>query len=204
MKKEKLVLSLNDFVFGMLNEQQQQSTQDTSSITESSPDWIPVPSRLQQLFLYAIGPYWIALNWYAFRTFKAIKGHSLLAIFNECFIYLSCTCVLFRLVYNKGSWTQSKTTTCCPKCDSKTIEAFKQITGFNDQDIVYCSLRNSVCEIPFFVVLDHAFKSVLILLRGSISANDFAVDLSHPKATERPHAIARALRRLYWPHAGQS
>ena len=87
--------------------------------------------------------------------------------------------MLFCLVYNKGSLTQSKTTTtCCPKCDSKTIEAFKQITGFDDQDIVYCSLGSSVYEIPFFVVLDHAFKSVSILLRGSISANDFAVDLS--------------------------
>jgi len=74
-EQRKLVLTLNDFVDGMLmlNEQQQQqrqqqqSTQDISSITASTPDWIPVPSRLQQLFLYAIEPYGMALNWYAVR-----------------------------------------------------------------------------------------------------------------------------------------
>jgi sn1-specific diacylglycerol lipase len=45
-----------------------------------------------------------------------------------------------------------------------------------EDDIIYFSLENGICQVPFFVVFDRKKRAVVVALRGTLSANDFVTD----------------------------
>mmetsp|Transcript_15456 Transcript_15456/g.38468 ORF Transcript_15456/g.38468 Transcript_15456/m.38468 type:complete len:610 (-) Transcript_15456:2613-4442(-) len=57
------------------------------------------------------------------------------------------------------------------------IEVFS-IPGINEDDIVYANYSTGVIATPFAVVLDHAWKSVVVTVRGSATLDDMMTDLT--------------------------
>ena len=47
-----------------------------------------------------------------------------------------------------------------------------------ESDIVYANYKAGIVDTPFAVVLDHAWKSVVVTIRGSASIDDFVCDLA--------------------------
>jgi hypothetical protein len=47
-----------------------------------------------------------------------------------------------------------------------------------EEDIVYANYRAGVVATPYAVVLDHAWKSVVVTIRGSQSIDDWMSDLA--------------------------
>mmetsp|Transcript_15461 Transcript_15461/g.38489 ORF Transcript_15461/g.38489 Transcript_15461/m.38489 type:complete len:875 (-) Transcript_15461:1699-4323(-) len=52
------------------------------------------------------------------------------------------------------------------------------IPGINEDDIVYANYNTGVVATPFAVVLDHAWKSVVVTIRGSATLDDMMTDLT--------------------------
>ena len=51
------------------------------------------------------------------------------------------------------------------------------------KDILFVSFKNKLFQTPFYVALDHETKSIVIGIRGSMSFNDFLVDMTGWPAT---------------------
>ena len=45
-------------------------------------------------------------------------------------------------------------------------------------DLLYASFENNVFQTPFFVALDHAERSIIVAIRGTMSLRDAITDLS--------------------------
>mmetsp|Transcript_71 Transcript_71/g.162 ORF Transcript_71/g.162 Transcript_71/m.162 type:complete len:685 (+) Transcript_71:143-2197(+) len=61
-------------------------------------------------------------------------------------------------------------------CNSRTI-AMKAISGVEDEDIIYANYSDQVGEIPYIILLDHDWKSIVIAIRGTMSLESIVTDL---------------------------
>lgn len=55
--------------------------------------------------------------------------------------------------------------------------ALKNLTGLTDDDLIHVSFRNRVCQVPFYVAVDHQTSSIVVSVRGSLSFRDAITDL---------------------------
>jgi sn1-specific diacylglycerol lipase len=49
--------------------------------------------------------------------------------------------------------------------------------GLSEDDLVYVQLRSSLSEIPYCILLDHCWKSVIVSIRGTFSIEDCITDV---------------------------
>eukprot|EP00536_Pseudo-nitzschia_multiseries_P016233 jgi/Psemu1/312900/fgenesh1_kg.1051_\ len=62
-------------------------------------------------------------------------------------------------------------------CNSRTI-AVKAISGVTEKDIIYANYSESVSkDIPYVILLDHDWKSIVISIRGTMSLESVVTDI---------------------------
>jgi len=63
-------------------------------------------------------------------------------------------------------------------CCLCNVAGVRSLSGVAAHDILYASFRNRLFEVPFVVVADHSTKSVVVVMRGSISLRDIFTDFT--------------------------
>jgi sn1-specific diacylglycerol lipase len=58
------------------------------------------------------------------------------------------------------------------------FRAFKFLSKINDCDLVYANFQNELFLVPFCIVIDHAKKTIVITIRGTLSLRDAITDLT--------------------------
>lgn len=93
-------------------------------------------------------------------------------------------------------WQIIKNVFCCEHINVKdSIEgdniyqsqyiAFKALSKLEDNDIIYANFIDNLVEIPYMIVLDHEWKSVVITIRGTITIESILTDINvTPKTLE--------------------
>jgi len=56
--------------------------------------------------------------------------------------------------------------------------ALKQTTSVEDKDLLYASFHNNVFQTPFYIAIDHAERSIVVAIRGTMSLRDAITDLT--------------------------
>lgn len=63
----------------------------------------------------------------------------------------------------------------CCYCNTAVL---LEMTDAYGPDLRYFTLHNAIYQVPFSVLLDHAVKSIVIVIRGSLTLEDWVTDLS--------------------------
>mmetsp|Transcript_23753 Transcript_23753/g.26471 ORF Transcript_23753/g.26471 Transcript_23753/m.26471 type:complete len:830 (-) Transcript_23753:86-2575(-) len=56
--------------------------------------------------------------------------------------------------------------------------AFKSISGLADKDIIHANFIDTITEIPYMILLDHDWKSVVVTIRGTITLESVLTDMN--------------------------
>ena len=56
--------------------------------------------------------------------------------------------------------------------------AFKAVSKLPDEDIIYANFIDDMTEIPYMIVLDHEWKSVVLTIRGTITLESIVTDIN--------------------------
>jgi len=63
---------------------------------------------------------------------------------------------------------------------------FKSLSGLADKDIVHANFIDTITEIPYMILLDHEWKSVVVTIRGTITLESVLTDMNvAPKGLSR-------------------
>ncbi|XP_046574796.1 diacylglycerol lipase-alpha-like [Haliotis rubra] len=62
-------------------------------------------------------------------------------------------------------------------CCLCNFSALRRISGLQEVDVVYATYHVDIGETPFYVALDHAEKTVVVCVRGTLSLQDVLTDL---------------------------
>ncbi|CAG9783833.1 unnamed protein product [Diatraea saccharalis] len=97
------------------------------------------------------------------------------------------TYVLYRF-YCAGICFLAPYLRCCyrPKhvdgdnCCMCNYAGLKYLSDSTDKDFIYVSFVNHIYEVPFMVLAEHDRKSIVVVIRGSISLHDMFTDLTAP------------------------
>ncbi|XP_048240111.1 diacylglycerol lipase-alpha-like isoform X13 [Haliotis rufescens] len=95
------------------------------------------------------------------------------------------------MMINPGTWLcrlmPFLTCCCCNKqrnaividdnCCLCNFSALRRISGLQEVDVVYATYHVDIGETPFYVALDHAEKTVVVCVRGTLSLQDVLTDL---------------------------
>jgi sn1-specific diacylglycerol lipase len=63
-------------------------------------------------------------------------------------------------------------------CCFCNVAGVRTLSGVPSHDILYATFRNRLFEVPFLVIADHSTKSIVIVMRGSISLRDIFTDFT--------------------------
>ena len=103
------------------------------------------------------------------------------------YVYMNPWCGLCRLC--------CKMHCCCHRGDNQPhinhdnscacyVTGSRMIAGIEEIDLVHASFENNLYRVPFFVCLDHEYKSVVVSIRGTLSLHDIMTDLTAKKPVE--------------------
>ena len=68
----------------------------------------------------------------------------------------------------------------------KQTIAFKALSGLAVKDIIYANFCDTITEIPYIILLDHEWKSVVVTIRGTITLESVLTDMNvAPEALTR-------------------
>ncbi|XP_051153410.1 diacylglycerol lipase-beta-like [Leptopilina boulardi] len=126
--------------------------------------------------IFAGAPNWMSLEWAQHYMQLSIASYGWLFV-----IYQHACTGCFRLI--KGM-------TCCAcfrrkrniivedNCCLCNLSGIKYLSKLSEDDILFASFRNHLCEIPFCVIADHKTSSIVIVIRGSLSLRDVITDIN--------------------------
>jgi hypothetical protein len=84
--------------------------------------------------------------------------------------------------------------------NDRSLESFANI---EPEQLVYASFAEGIEKIPFCVLIDHEWKSVVISIRGTLSLEDAVTDISlRPESLEAVGTRCGFDGRLCYAHAG--
>lgn len=63
----------------------------------------------------------------------------------------------------------------CCECHLATV---KHLTKVPPEDLLFSCFENGFCRVPFYVALDHQTRSIMVVVRGTLSADDLLTDLT--------------------------
>lgn len=118
-------------------------------------DWMTL-DRMSYYLKFALGSY----GWPFYVTLTN-------PVFGACSICSACRC--FSCLRPDQIYLDN----CC-QCNTA---AFKKTTGICHNEIVYASFKNDIYEIPFYVVIDKKYQTVVVAIRGTLSLQDVITDL---------------------------
>ncbi|XP_020283723.1 sn1-specific diacylglycerol lipase beta-like isoform X2 [Pseudomyrmex gracilis] len=58
------------------------------------------------------------------------------------------------------------------------LSGVKYLSQVSEEDILFASFKNHLCQIPFCVIADHKNASIVIVIRGSLSLRDLITDIA--------------------------
>ncbi|XP_014208367.1 sn1-specific diacylglycerol lipase beta-like [Copidosoma floridanum] len=126
--------------------------------------------------IFANAPSWMSLEWAHHYMRLSIASYSWLYV-----IYRHACTGCFRLL---------REMTCCSclrrkrnvvlddNCCMCSLAGVKTLSQFSEDDILFASFRNHLCEIPFCVLADHKTSSIVVVIRGSLSLRDLITDIA--------------------------
>ncbi|XP_046750668.1 diacylglycerol lipase-beta-like isoform X2 [Diprion similis] len=126
--------------------------------------------------IFRLTPSWMSLEWAQHYMQLSVASYAWVFVMYQhmctgCFRltkYMTC-CACFRRKDNAVIDDN-----CC-LCN---LAGVKYLSQLSEDDILYASFRNHLCEIPFCVVADHKTASIVIVIRGSLSLRDLFTDIA--------------------------
>ncbi|OXU20644.1 hypothetical protein TSAR_014395 [Trichomalopsis sarcophagae] len=137
--------------------------------------------------IFAGAPDWMSLEWAHHYLQLAISSYGWLFV-----IYRHACTGCFRLV---------REMTCCAcmrrkrnvvlddNCCLCSLSGVKTLSKLSEDDILFASFRNHLCEIPFVVLADHKTSSIVIVIRGSLSLRDLITDIAAASDSFEPEGL---------------
>ncbi|KAG7206521.1 hypothetical protein KM043_003864 [Ampulex compressa] len=143
-------------------------TSDCGIIFANTPTWMSLEDAHHYIRLSIASYGWLFVVYQHACTgcFRLIRG-------------MSC-CACFR---RKRNITLGDN--CC-LCYHSGVKYLSELT---DDDILFASFRNHLCEVPFCVVAHHKTSSIVIIVRGSLSLRDLITDIAAAAETFRCDAL---------------
>ena len=105
------------------------------------------------------------------------------------YMNLKCgLCSLCRYLTVCGSHPEGVVGDNCCGCNMAGV---RRVAQLDEDDVVYASFDNGLYQSPFLVLLDHAYRSVVVSIRGTLSMGDVITDLianPQPIVLPEPHS----------------
>ncbi|KAI5716122.1 hypothetical protein M8J76_001323 [Diaphorina citri] len=140
----------------LLLEQRYKCSSDLNEVFADAPKWMSLKKAKHYLELSMA-----AYGWPFVMYRYCFSGCFKLARQATC-----CACIRTKPTIIKGD-------NCC-LCNLAGVKYMSRMTS---NDILYCSFKNHIFELPFCVMTDHGNKSIVVSIRGSISMRDIFTDL---------------------------
>ena len=120
-----------------------------------------------------------------FETFEAAKYYIKYA--NATYTWLgylyfgeSCSCckLCLRVLKEGCCFQRRREYIHRDNCCNCALHGFTGLVGdLLEDDIIYFSLENGICQVPFYVVFDRERRAVVVAIRGTLSMSDVVTDL---------------------------
>lgn len=132
-------------------------TFDSSVIFSDTPSWMSLENAHYYLKLSIACYGWLFVIYQHMCTgyFRIIRN-------------LTC-CACFR---------RKRTSIVGDNCCYCYLAGVKYLSNLTEDDILFASFKNHLCEIPFCVIVDHKNSSIVIVIRGSLSLRDLLTDFA--------------------------
>ncbi|KAJ8680287.1 hypothetical protein QAD02_016074 [Eretmocerus hayati] len=143
-------------------------TNDSISIFSGTPDWMSLEWALHYIQLSIASYSWLFV----------IYRHACTGCFRLIREMTCCSC--FR---------KKKNVVLNDNCCMCSMAGVKALSKLSEDDILFASFRNHLCEIPFCVLADHKTSSIVIVIRGSLSLRDLITDLAAASDSFEPEGL---------------
>ncbi|XP_043272623.1 diacylglycerol lipase-beta-like isoform X2 [Venturia canescens] len=143
-------------------------TIDSANIFAGAPNWMSL-ERAHHYLKLAIASYgWLYVVYQHACTgcFRLARG-------------MTC-CACFR---------RERTNVLDDNCCLCSMAGVKYLSKLPEENILFASFRNHLCEIPFCVIADHKTSSIVIAIRGSLSVRDLITDIAAASESFHPEGL---------------
>ncbi|CAL1674387.1 unnamed protein product [Lasius platythorax] len=132
-------------------------TSDSSAIFSGTPSWMSLEAahHFLQLSIASYGWLFVIYQHLCTGCFRLIRG-------------MTC-CACFR---------RKRNIILDDNCCLCYLSGIKYLSKLSEEDILFASLKNHLCEIPFCVIADHKTASIVVTIRGSLSLRDLITDFA--------------------------
>nr|XP_012219992.1 PREDICTED: sn1-specific diacylglycerol lipase beta-like isoform X2 [Linepithema humile] len=132
-------------------------TADADTIFAGTPTWMSLEAAHHFLRLSIASYGWLFVIYQHMCTgcFRLIRG-------------MTC-CACFR---------RKRNIILGDNCCLCYLSGVKYLSQLSEEDILFASFKNHLCEIPFCVIADHKTGSIVVVIRGSLSLRDLITDFA--------------------------
>ncbi|KAH0561596.1 diacylglycerol lipase-beta-like isoform X2 [Cotesia glomerata] len=132
-------------------------------------------------------PAWMSLEWAHHYMKLSIASYGWLFVLYQN----ACTgcCKLIRHMSCCSCLRRHQPIVLDDNCCLCSLAGVKYLSQLSQDDILFASFRNHLCEIPFCVVADHKTASVVIVIRGSLSLRDLITDIAAASDSFEPEGL---------------
>ncbi|XP_029663024.1 sn1-specific diacylglycerol lipase beta-like [Formica exsecta] len=132
-------------------------TSDSSEIFSGTPSWMSLEAahHFLQLSIASYGWLFVIYQHLCTGCFRLIRG-------------MTC-CACFR---------RKRNIILDDNCCLCYLSGIKYLSKLSEEDILFASLKNHLCEIPFCVIADHKTANIVVAIRGSLSLRDLITDIA--------------------------
>ncbi|XP_032669809.1 sn1-specific diacylglycerol lipase beta-like isoform X1 [Odontomachus brunneus] len=132
-------------------------TSDSTAIFSNTPNWMSLEDahHFMQLSIAVYGWLFVLYQNICTGCFRLIRG-------------VTC-CACFRRKPN---------VILDDNCCFCYLSGVKYLSKLPEEDILFASFKNHLCEIPFCVIADHKTASIVVVIRGSLSLRDIITDIA--------------------------
>ncbi|XP_015595819.1 sn1-specific diacylglycerol lipase beta isoform X2 [Cephus cinctus] len=126
--------------------------------------------------IFANTPSWMSLEWANHYLKLSIASYGWLFV-----LYKHACTGCFRLIRRMtccACFRRKRNIVIDDNCCLCNLAGVKYLSQLPEEDILYASFRNHLCEVPFCVIADHKTSSIVIVIRGSISLRDLITDIA--------------------------
>ncbi|XP_071573834.1 diacylglycerol lipase-beta-like isoform X1 [Temnothorax nylanderi] len=132
-------------------------TSDGNEIFSGAPNWMSLEAahHFLQLSIASYGWLFVIYQHACTGCFRLIRG-------------MRC-CACFR---------RKRNNILDDNCCLCYLSGVKYLSKISEEDILFASFKNHLCEIPFCVMVDHKTASIVVAIRGSLSLRDIITDFA--------------------------
>ncbi|XP_063983800.1 diacylglycerol lipase-beta-like [Diachasmimorpha longicaudata] len=139
--------------------------------------------------IFAEQPSWMSLEWAHHYIKLSIASYSWLFVMYQ-HIFTGC-CKLIPNMTCCACLRRRERSVLDDNCCLCSLAGVKQLSKLSEDDILFASFRNHLCEIPFCVIADHKAATIVIVIRGSLSLRDLITDIAAASASFEPQGLPK-------------